>query len=67
MRKLKPCPLCGEPVCLDKEDIFCDNCHLILRFDDYVYSGEAENLTEAREIGIKAWNTRTPQNDEVRE
>lgn len=59
MDELLPCPLCGEPVYLDREEIFCDSCHLILRFDDYVYSGEAENITEAKELGKKAWNTRT--------
>lgn len=56
--ELKPCPLCGDAVGIDREYLFCDNCHLILRFDDYVYNGEAINLEEARKIGIEAWNRR---------
>ena len=58
MDNLKPCPLCGDEVGIDKEYIYCDCCHLILRFDDYVYNGEAKDLKEAREIGIEAWNRR---------
>lgn len=58
MNELKPCPLCGNEVSLDREDIFCDFCHLVLRFDDYIYCGEAKDLKEAREMGIEAWNTR---------
>ena len=64
--ELKPCPLCGGAVMLDREDIFCDNCHLILRFDDYVYSGEAQDLKEATELGIEAWNSRV-ETEEVKE
>lgn len=56
--ELKPCPLCGKEVCIDREDIFCDYCHLILRFDDFVYNGEAQNLAEARKIAIETWNRR---------
>lgn len=63
--KLKPCPCCGGEVILDRDMIFCDNCHLILRFDDYVYSGEAQDYKEAEELGINAWNTRV-ETEEVK-
>ncbi len=63
MDELKPCPFCGESVGIDREYIFCDNCHLILRFDDRVYNGEAENLKEAREQAIEIWNRRVPQTE----
>lgn len=56
--ELKKCPLCGEDVAIDREGIFCDFCHLMLMFDDYVYNGEAMSLKEAREMGIEAWNRR---------
>lgn len=55
---LKPCPLCGDAVVIDREGIYCDCCHLVLRFDDYIYSGEAKDWEEAREMGIEAWNVR---------
>lgn len=55
---LKPCPLCGNEVLIDREDIFCDYCHLVLRFDDYIYTGKAKDLEEARKMGIEAWNRR---------
>lgn len=61
MAELKPCPLCGEEVSIDREYIFCDYCHLICRIDDRIYNGEAETYQEAREQAIKDWNTRTPQ------
>ena len=56
--KLKPCPLCGESVGINREYIFCDYCHLILRFDDRIYNGEAETLQEARNQAIECWNRR---------
>lgn len=63
MAELKPCPLCGGAVMLDREYIFCDNCHIVLRFDDYVYSGEAQDMKEATELGIEAWNRRTEKKE----
>lgn len=68
--KLKPCPLCGEEVSIDREYIFCDYCHLICRIDDRIYNGEAENYQEARQQAIECWNTRTQekgviQNDRI--
>lgn len=56
--ELNSCPLCGKDASIDREDIFCDYCHLTLRFDDLVYSGEAQNLVEARKIAIETWNRR---------
>lgn len=56
--KLKPCPFCGGEAILDREDIFCDNCHLSMRIDDRLYNGEAQNYEEAREQTIEAWNNR---------
>ncbi|MBR5873161.1 MAG: Lar family restriction alleviation protein [Oscillospiraceae bacterium] len=58
-KELLPCPFCGGEAGIDREYIFCDSCHIILRFDDLIYNGEAENLIEAKKIGIKTWNTRT--------
>ena len=58
MTKLKPCPLCGEQVCIDREDIFCDYCHLSCRIDDRIYNGEAATYEEAREQAIETWNRR---------
>lgn len=56
--ELKPCPLCGEVVGIDREYIFCDNCHLICRIDDRLYNGEAETYAEAKQQTIEAWNRR---------
>ena len=54
MAELKPCPLCGEAVNIDREYIFCDYCHLICRIDDRIYNGEAETYQEAREQAIES-------------
>lgn len=56
--ELKQCPLCGEDASIDREYIFCNYCRLILRFDDFVYNGEAQNLAEARKMSIETWNRR---------
>lgn len=56
--ELKPCPLCGEAVHLDREEIFCDYCYLSLKFENMIYNGEAKNLKEAREKGIELWQKR---------
>lgn len=56
--QLEPCPLCGEEVHIDREDIFCDYCHLSLKIYDRLYNGEAETYEEAREQAIETWNTR---------
>ena len=61
MAELKPRPLCGEEVSIDREYIFCDYCHLICRIDDRIYNGEAETYQEARQQAIDCWNTRTPK------
>jgi hypothetical protein len=58
--KLLLCPFCGGEVYLDREYIFCDDCHLIMRIDDRLYNGEAITYDEAKEQTIKAWNTRKP-------
>lgn len=56
--QLLPCPFCGGEASLDREDIFCDSCHLSMKIDDRLYNREAENYEEAREQTIEAWNTR---------
>lgn len=58
--KLKPCPFCGGEAILDREDIFCDCCHVSMRIDDRICNREAENYTQAVEQTIEAWNTRKP-------
>lgn len=58
--KLLTCPFCGVEVMLDREYIFCDNCKLLMRIDDRLYSGEALTYEEAVEQTIVAWNTRKP-------
>ena len=58
--KLLPCPFCGGEAMLDREYIFCDECHLIMRIDDILYSNEAETYEEARNQAIEQWNTRKP-------
>jgi Lar family restriction alleviation protein len=63
--KLLPCPFCGGEALLDREDIFCDDCHLSMRIDDRVYNGEAENYEEAKKQAIEAWNTRKPMDNIV--
>lgn len=63
--KLLPCPFCGGEALLDREDIFCDDCHLSMKIDDRVYNGEAENYEEAKKQSIEAWNTRKPMDDIV--
>lgn len=63
--KLKPCPFCGGEAIIDREDIFCDACHLSMKIDDRLYNGEAESYEEAKEQAIKAWNTRKPIDDIV--
>ena len=59
MSELKPCPLCGQTPMLDKNEIFCDDCHLVINFDDFVYSGEADDWEESKEMAINTWTTRT--------
>ena len=61
MKELKKCPFCGGEVMLDREDIFCDNCHVSMKIHDRLYNGEAENYAEAREQTIEAWNRRAEQ------
>ena len=61
MAELKKCPFCSGEVMLDREDIFCDNCHLSMRIDDRKYNGEAETYEEAREQAIEAWNNRVTE------
>ena len=63
MSRLKPCPLCGEAAMLDREDIFCDNCHLVINFSDFIYSGDAADWQEAKELAIETWNRRVSVND----
>ena len=63
MAELKPCPLCGEAVNIDREYIFCDYCHLICRIDDRIYNGEAETYQEAREQAIESQNTRAKESE----
>lgn len=63
--KLKPCPFCGGEAMLDREAIFCDNCHVSMRIDDRLYNKEAETYKEAREQAIEAWNRRTTTEDDV--
>ena len=58
--KLLSCPFCGGEAILDREDIFCDYCHLSMKIDDRLYNREAENYEEARTQAIEAWNTRKP-------
>ena len=60
MSKLKCCPFCGGEAVIDREDIFCDYCHLSMRIDDRLYNGEAETYEEAKQQAIENWNTRTP-------
>ena len=66
MRELKPCPFCGGEavirVLMGKEyicPIHKSNC--IIKPDTWLQS----DLSIKKQI--KAWNTRTPKNDEVRE
>ena len=59
MDELLPCPFCGEEVIIDREDIFCDHCHLTCRIYDRIYNGETETYQEARQQAIDCWNTRT--------
>lgn len=54
------CPCCGGVSMIDKEGIFCNQCHLSMRIDDRLYSKEAETYEEARTQTINAWNTRKP-------
>ena len=56
--ELKPCPFCGGLPLKDREDIFCDECHVSMKFSDRIYTGEAENWQEAIEQTIEAWNRR---------
>lgn len=63
--KLKHCPICGREVVIDREDIFCDYCHLSMRIDDRLYNGEAETYEEAKQQAIENWNTRTPMDNIV--
>ena len=63
--KLKRCPFCGGEVLLDREDIFCDNCHLSMRIFDRYLSREAETYQEARIQTIEQWNTRKPMEEIV--
>lgn len=60
MAQLKKCPFCGGEVLLDREDIFCDECHVSMRIDDRLMNREAKTYEEAREQTITAWNTRKP-------
>lgn len=64
MVKLLPCPFCGQIPMIDKNEIFCDDCHVVINFSDFVYSGEADDLEEAKEMAINTWNTRTPNTEE---
>lgn len=61
MIKLKTCPFCGGEVILDREDIFCDNCHVSMKINDRLYNGEAETYTEAKEQAIETWNNRVDE------
>jgi Lar family restriction alleviation protein len=62
MSELKPCPFCGSADidCADagyKTDVWfvqCNNCYATFPHFD------------SKEEAATAWNTRTPQNDEVR-
>ena len=59
-KRLLPCPFCGGEAILDREDIFCDNCHLSMTIHTRVQNGEAETYEEARAQAIEQWNTRKP-------
>ena len=58
---LRECPFCGGEAVLDREDIFCDNCHVSLKINDRLYCEEAETYAEAKEQTIEAWNTRVTE------
>lgn len=62
MAKLKPCPLCGGKAMLDKEEIFCGDCHLMLPIQLYVLSYTSVDgfptYDEARKNMIELWNKR---------
>lgn len=60
MTNLKPCPLCGDIVMIDREEIFCD-CGLALSIEPYViddYKSELPTYEEARQNMIDKWNRR---------
>lgn len=67
MSELKCCPFCGGEAILDREDIFCDYCHLSMRIDDRLYNREVETYEEAKQQAIENWNTRTPMANIVKE
>lgn len=64
---LLPCPFCAGEALIDREYIFCDNCHLLMRIDDRLYNGEAQTYEEARQQTIEAWNTRELSDWNVKE
>ena len=55
--ELKPCPFCGDMPYFDREELFCD-CGVRIKFDQFIYSGEARDRAEARELAMKIWNER---------
>ena len=65
--ELKACPFCGGEAVIDREDIFCDVCHLSMRIYARLHNGEAETYEEARQQAIENWNTRKPMDNIVAE
>lgn len=63
MAELKKCPFCGGEAILDREDIFCDDCHLSMKIHDRLYNREAETYEEAKKQTIEAWNNRVTEAD----
>lgn len=63
--KVLPCPCCKGFSVVDREDVFCTECGLNLKINDFIYRGEAENYEQAREMAIEQWNTRKPMQDIV--
>lgn len=61
MAELKKCPFCGGEAILDREDIFCDDCHLSMKIHDRLYNREAETYEEAKKQTIEAWNNRATE------
>ena len=61
--KLLPCPFCGGEAIIDRDEIFCDSCHLQMRYENRIYSMEAMNYEEAREQTFEAWNNRATESE----
>lgn len=63
MIELKPCPFCGEPPHMDRDEIFCD-CGVKFPFPLYEWGCSIENPArfptheQAKKVAIERWNER---------